>query len=236
MICRKCNLDKPLDQYGTYFHSTQQKMRIRKYCKSCYKEQKRLWKESIKELKITQPVSPEPATIDYSNNPDYYLCIDCKEWKLLMVDFYLHKGLKPITKRCKDCQRISDQKDADEYKKENGGSLMVPQKPNVYFDKYQKENTFILMGIMGYLYDEDTGIWWKPGVKEIVDGKPKFLKVKKHKTKRLRVVNPELWKQMVELRNRNLTYVQIADKLNLSDTTVRKYLVEYGEDGTHKGG
>jgi len=113
---------------------------------------------------------------------------------------------------------------------------MVPQKPNVYFDKYQKENTFILMGIMGYLYDEDTGIWWKPGVKEIVDGKPKFLKVKKHKTKRLRVVNPELWKQMVELRNRNLTYVQIADKLNLSDTTVRKYLVEYGEDGTHKGG
>jgi len=236
MICRKCNLDKPLDQYGTYFHSTQQKMRIRKYCKSCYKEQKRLWKESIKELKITQPVSPEPATIDYSNNPDYYKCIMCEEWKLLMVDYYLHKGLKPITKRCKDCQRVLDQKEADEYKKENGGSLMVPQRVGVYFDSYQRENTFILMGIMGYLYDEDTGIWWKPGVKEIVDGKPKFLKVKKHKTKRLRVVNPELWKQMVELRNRNLTYVQIADKLNLSDTTVRKYLVEYGEDGTHKGG
>jgi orotate phosphoribosyltransferase-like protein len=49
-------------------------------------------------------------------------------------------------------------------------------------------------------------------------------------------VNPDLWKRMIELRNRNLTYVQIADKLNLSDTTVRKYLIEYGEDGTHKGG
>jgi hypothetical protein len=151
----------------------------------------------------------------------------CEEWKLLMVDYYLHKGLKPITKRCKDCQRVSDQKDADEYKKENGGSLMVPQKPNVYFDKYQKENTFILMGIMGYLFDEGTGIWWKPGVKEIVDGKPKFLKVKKHKRKRLRMINPELWKQMIELRNRNLTYVQIADILNLSDTTIRKYIIEY---------
>ncbi len=227
MICRKCNEDKPLDQYETYFHRPQGKMRMRKYCRTCFNEQKRLWRESIKQLKITQPVSPEPVTIDYSTNPDYYLCIDCKEYKLLMVDFYLHKGMKPITKRCKDCQRVLDQKEADEYKKENGGSLMVPQRPNVYFDKYQKENTFQLMNIMGYLFDEGTGIWYKPGVKEIVDGKPKFLKVKKHKRKRLRMINPDLWKQMIELRNKNMTYVQIADILNLSDTTIRKYIIEY---------
>ena len=227
MICRKCNEDKPLDQYQTYYHRPQGKIRMRKYCRTCFNEQKRLWRESIKQLKITQPVTPEPPTIDFSTNPDYYLCIDCKEYKLLMVDFYLHKGLKPITKRCKDCQRVLDQKEADEYKKENGGSLMVPQRPNVYFDKYQKENTFQLMDIMGYLFDEDTGIWYKPGVKEIVDGKPKFLKIKKHKRKRLRRINPDLWKQMIELRNKNMTYVQIADILNLSDTTIRKYIIEY---------
>lgn len=234
--CSKCNIDKPVDQYDTYYHSTQQKMRIRKYCKPCFKEQKRIYRESIRMKKISQPVSPEPVTIDYSTNPDYYLCIDCNEYKLLMVDYYLHKGGKPITKRCKACQRIIDQKEAEEKRKENGGSMMVPQQPNVYFDKYQKENTFELMEIMGYLFDEGTGIWYKPGVKEIVDGQPVFLKLRKYKHKRLRVVNKAMLEKMIELRNKNLNYNQIADKLEISDTTVRKYLVQYGEDGTHQGG
>ena len=39
--------------------------------------------------------------------------------------------------------------------------------------------------------------------------------------------HPDLWKQMIELRNKNMTYVQIADILNLSDTTIRKYIIEY---------
>jgi len=238
MICRKCNIDKPVDQYDTYFHSTQKKNRTRKYCNTCFIEQKRKYRESIRMKKITQPVSPEPATIDYSNNPDYYLCVGCNQYKLLLVDYYLHRGGKPITKRCKVCQKIQDQQRADESRRENGGSMMVPQKPNIYFDDYQRQNTFELMELMGYLYDEGTGIWHKPGWKEIINGKPVFVVIKekmKNKPKKIksRIMNEEILQKMIELRKRKLTYVQIADKLNLSDTTVRKYLVEYGEDRTY---
>lgn len=242
MICRKCNIDKPIDQYDTYFHSTQQKTRTRKYCNTCFKEQKKQWREKVKELKITQPVTPEPPTIDFSTNPDYCLCIDCNEYKLISTDFYLHKGGNPITKRCKDCQRTLDRKEADERRRENGGSLMIPQKPNVYFDNYQMENTFELMRLFGYLYDVETGIWYKPGWKEIVDGKPVFVVIKekrKNKPKKIkaRIMNDELLMKMIEMRKRKLTYGQIADRLNISDTTVRKYLVEYEEqNGTHQGG
>ena len=238
MICRKCNIDKPINEYDSYFHSTQQKMRIRKYCNSCFKEQKRIYREMVRQSKISQPVSPEPATIDYSNNPDYYLCVGCNQYKLLLVDYYLHRGGKPITKRCKVCQKIQDQQRADESRRENGGSMMVPQKPNIYFDDYQRQNTFELMELMGYLYDEGTGIWHKPGWKEIINGKPVFVVIKekmKNKPKKIksRIMNEEILQKMIELRKRKLTYVQIADKLNLSDTTVRKYLVEYGEDRTY---
>lgn len=239
MICRKCNVDKPLDQYDTYFHSTQQKTRTRKYCNTCFKEQKRKWRESIKMKEITQPVSPEPATIDYSTNPDYQKCIMCEEYKHLKLEYYLHKNGRPTSKKCKECQNKVDRQRSVNRKMENGGSLMIPQKPNRYFDEYQRENTFEFMKLMGYLFDEGTGIWYKPGVKEIRNGKPVFLKLKLYegKYKRARVVNPDLVKSMLELRKRKLTYVQIADKLNISDTTVRKYLVEYEEqNGTHQGG
>jgi len=155
-----------------------------------------------------------------------------------LVDYYLHRGGKPITKRCKVCQKIQDQQRADESRRENGGSMMVPQKPNIYFDDYQRQNTFELMELMGYLYDEGTGIWHKPGWKEIINGKPVFVVIKekmKNKPKKIksRIMNEEILQKMIELRKRKLTYVQIADKLNLSDTTVRKYLVEYGEDRTY---
>ncbi len=206
-------------------------MRTRKYCRDCCKEQRRLYKESINMKKITQPVSPEPVTIDYSTNPNYCNCIDCKEWKLL-TDFYLHKGGKPITKRCKACQKILDQKEADEKRRDNGGSMMVPKNPNVYFDNYQKENTFELMQLMGYLFDEGTGIWWKPGVKEVVDGKPVFLKIKKGKRRisRPRHYTKELMEQILLFRSKNWTYRKIGMKLNISETTVRKYLVDYGNE------
>ena len=43
------------------------------------------------------------------------------------------------------------------------------------------------------------------------------------------------YQQMIELRKRKLTYVQIADKLKISDTTARKYLVEYEkQNGTYR--
>lgn len=59
MICSKCKIDKPIELYQTYYHSTQQKYRTRRVCNSCFNEQRRKYKESIKNKKITQPEVPE---------------------------------------------------------------------------------------------------------------------------------------------------------------------------------
>lgn len=214
---------------------------MRKYCKDCCREQRRLYKINIKMEKITQPVTPEPPTIDYSTNPLYCLCIDCNQYKFISTDFYLHKGGNPITKRCKDCQRELDRQEADQKRRDNGGSMMIPQRCNVYFDSYQRENTFQFMQLMGYLYDEETGIWHKPGWKEIVDGKPVFVVIKekrKNKPKKIksRIMNDEMRQKMIELWEKKLNYGQIANKLKISSTTIRKYLLEYEQDRTHQGG
>lgn len=229
-ICTKCGIDKPIEEYETYWHSTQNKTRTRRYCRDCCKEQRRLYRESIRNKKITQPVSPEPPTIHYSTLPDYYNCIDCNNWKHIS-DFYQRKDKKPLNKKCKDCQRECDRMKAEQKRIDNGGSLMVPFKPNVYFDKYQKENTFELMGLMGYLYDEETGIWWKPGVKEIVDGKPVFLKISKQLHGRPRKITREVINQMIEMRNKKWTFAKIGIKLDLSESTIQKYISLYGKIG-----
>ena len=107
MICTKCFIDKPVEEYYTYYHSTQKKQRTRKYCKSCYKNQKRLYKESIKTKKIMEPVSviEEPVVLEpqpveqinpLSTNPDYRLCRTCQKYKHSMDDYYHHgKSKKP---------------------------------------------------------------------------------------------------------------------------------------------
>jgi len=224
-ICTKCGIDKPDYEFSSYWHSSQKRRRTRRYCKTCFKEQQSVYKESIRNKKITQPVSPEPPTIDNSNNPNYYNCIDCEEWKLL-TDFYLHKTGKPITKRCKLCQKKLDQREADEKRRDNGGSMMVPKIPNTYFDHYQKSNTFELMQLLGYLFDEETGIWWKEGVKHIVNGQPVFINIKKRKRKNQKLTEEDC-RLIHKLYNDGHNYKEIAKMTSRNPSTVYKRLVEY---------
>lgn len=236
--CSKCDLEKPENEYYSYYHSVQQKWRQRKVCNSCIRDQKRKYDERLKEKKIIQPEVPESLTIDYSTNPDYYKCYRCHEWKVIKTDYYLRKDGKPLNSRCKVCQRDLDRIEADQLRKENGGNLKVNQRPNHYLDSYQRENTFLLMELMGYTFDEETGIWFKEGWKHIVDGKPVFIVIKEKMKNRKRKVKPrvnnvELINKIIEMRSKNMTYVQIADKLNVSDTTVRKYYMDYGPNSDH---
>jgi len=224
--CSKCAVDKPLDQYETYWHSVQNKTRMRKYCKTCFKEQKRIYRESIKMNKITQPVSPEPPTIDYSSDPNYYNCIYCDSWKELS-DFYLAKNGKPITKRCRDCQNQKDRDKTKERRKENGGSLMIPKTPNVYFDEYQKQHTFEFMKLLGYIYNEENGVWLKPGVKELDENnKIVFLKVRKYKRKHDSLTRTDI-QQIRDLYKSGNNFGQVAKLVNRNPSTVWKVLAEY---------
>ena len=45
--CNKCNVEKPLSNFYTYWHSTQQKHRTRKICNFCMNKQKQEYKCDI---------------------------------------------------------------------------------------------------------------------------------------------------------------------------------------------
>lgn len=48
----------------------------------------------------------------------------------------------------------------------NGGSERIPVKPNKYLDEFQKAQTFLVLERLGWVFNEDTGIWSKDGVKD----------------------------------------------------------------------
>jgi hypothetical protein len=161
----------------------------------------------------------------YQNNPDYKKCKTCKEWKL-QDDFYFHSRVTGVKfNECKTCQYEKDRIIKEQELEENGGSERVPRQPNDYADKYQREQTFTVLQILGYTYNEVTGIWTKPGVKEVIDGKIVFPNLRKEKrigTYRSKL-SYEVVNQILEYKDRGWNNKKIGDKLGISDTTVFKY-------------
>ena len=209
MRCNVCNKDKEQDQFQTYWHSTQNIKRTRKQCTECF------YKNRMKKR------NPDNY---YQNNPDYKKCISCSQWKDINTAFYIRKardGRKLYSNSCKVCKKTIQKETREEEKSFNCGSAMVPQKPNKYFDKYQKQCTFNMMELLGYTFDKPTGIWIKPGHKEIKDGKPFFPNLKKQISKK---VTLDMVNEMIELRKLGWGYQRIGYHLNISDTSVFKYI------------
>jgi len=206
MRCTVCDKIKEINQFQTYWHSTQQKMRTRKQCTECYYNKRLLGKD------------PEKY---YQNNPNYKKCSTCSEWKLLSA-FYQKHG-KPYLNRCKECEKNLERKKRKEHIMNNCGGDLVLMRPNKYTDKYQMACTFELMEALGYTFDEPTGIWIKPGVKELVDGKPVFLNVGKSR-KIGNKITTKMVDEMLELYKSGWGYKRISNKLGCSDTSVFKYI------------
>jgi hypothetical protein len=237
MICTKCFIDKPVEEYDTYYHSTQKKQRTRKYCKSCFKEQKRLYKESIKTKKIMEPLSvieepvviiPQPVEVvnPLSTNPNYRLCRTCQEY-IHINDYYNFNSNKHYL----DCRICCNKREADKRKQERqeqiengGGSEMVSSKPNTYKDKYQQQQTFMVMEVLGYTYQD--GVWLKPGTKELVNGKLVFPKLKKLKYIGHKHIdyNDELWDLIWKDFNDGINQRQLSKKHGYSTTTICNFI------------
>lgn len=210
MRCNVCDQDKEPNQFQTYFHSTQNKMRTRRQCTEC------LYKIRMKRK--------DPDKF-YENNPDYHKCNTCSEWKLVS-EYYMTAAGKIYSNRCRACTKIVDAQNRHKKLSNNCGSDKVKTNPNQYTDKYQKECTFYLMETLGYIYDEPTGIWIKEGYKEIRDGKPYFPNIKPtYRTNRK--VTPTKLDRVINLRQRGLSYEQIAEELEISDTTVYKIIKKW---------
>ena len=207
MRCTKCGEEKDESNYQKYFHSTQNKWRVRKECTECF------YKLRLKRK------NPE---LYYQSQPDYKKCKVCLEWKHI-DEYYFHSRVTGLKfNECMECQREKDRIDREYEKEMKGGSDKIKQRPNQYADKYQKEQTFLVMNVLGYTYNEDSGIWTKPGVKEIIDGKivfPKIIKKNRKVGKYEVKVDSDMLLKIIEYREKGMGWVKIGDKLDISDTT-----------------
>ena len=244
-ICSKCKIDKEDKEFQTYWHSTQQKFRIRKECTFCHNTQhnerrrlKRLESKLIQvsiKPEIVQPVVQESQP-DLSINKNYQQCRTCQEVKL-KTEYYSHR--KSGRKCYLDCKRCINKKEVDRSRIDRekelievGGSLNHRQNPGEWVDDYQKEATYNILKAIGWKLNEDNGIWWKDGIKTS-DGV--FINIETKSTKPLLSENypflmwrnpqkREIFDMAVELRIKGKTYKQIGKELNLSETTIHNWL------------
>jgi hypothetical protein len=232
-VCTKCNIEKPIEEYS--LDKQPNKVYRKKYCIECFRKQGRDWKERNKvkkELVIDIPQPKEiiqPVVLELQLG--YKECFVCKEIKPL--DKFYPNGSKNLIKKCKTCYNKHYKKSTEERNKERGGSERVPAKPNIYADIYQKEQVFSVMKAFGWIFDEGTSIWNKPGIKEngvfiniIPRDKPKRKSSagggRKLKTGIYNNVNDIV--RLLEIGN---TYFDIAEVYKCSHTLIRTVVSKY---------
>jgi DNA invertase Pin-like site-specific DNA recombinase len=86
------------------------------------------------------------------------------------------------------------------------------------------------METLGYLYDEPSGIWTKPGWKEIKDGKPHFPNIIGRRARGKNLTDNDK-KKIIELYDRGVSVDDITIQLNVSDTTVYRYVTKTRQGG-----
>ena len=233
MICSKCSIDKTETDFSSYFHSTQNKLRVRKICKSCFNEQKRNYRESIRNKKIIQPVedlTPIEPIIDIPPSPDFKKCTVCKEWKHF-EQYYFHQKEKGIRfADCIDCHKEKDKIARQKHLIENGGSDRILKYPNQYVDEHQRKQVFEVMIALGYTFNEEYETWVKEGVVSIKDGKPyfHFLKYTGSTNRGRGKKIPQAHKDRIMFyRKKGYSMGKISRITGVSDSAICKILKEY---------
>jgi hypothetical protein len=245
MICSKCNIDKEEDQYATYFHSTQNKFRTRRICKSCFNEQKRIYRENFIKEKIIQqdpvyiysrPVltpTPEPLVeTKVFIDMDTKVCSKCFEDKPVS-DFYIHSQSGKPFSRCKRCELNDDNERYRQQIEDNGGSDRVRSRPGEWIDEYQRENVECFLKVIGWKFNGK--IWWKEGQRGEDGQWEKMRGMKKYRKpirNRLSPIYERLKSQaedIVKLRDAGETLITIAGIYNTSIPTLYKVINEYYE-------
>lgn len=228
--CSKCDLEKDDKQFYTYFHSTQGKNRTRKICNECIAKQKAEYKQRLK-VKEPEPIVIEES-IEFIPPDDYQYCQDCDQW-LPKTEFY-----KRLKCRCKRCELDIDHRQRQQYLSENGGSAKVWNKPNTYVDIYQKEQTFEIMKVMGYTFNDENGIWYKLPWKDkdgnfpLLDsyGRPskKYTKRKTHTKRRKKCeITQEEKDEVVNLHLEGYSNKQIAKLTGQANGTVWRWVEKH---------
>jgi hypothetical protein len=138
-------------------------------------------------------------------------------------DFYSSKN-KYRTGWCKSCISIYDKEKYQKYKDENCGGIKISKFPNTYINDSQKECTFYLMESMGFTFNEEKEIWWKPGFRT-EDGI--FIKVKPKPKRKRQYLTRLMIKEIYELFDKNVSVSDIALKYGTHENTIYKYRLKY---------
>jgi hypothetical protein len=229
-VCNKCQLEKPDNQYS--LERNKGRIYRKKYCIDCYRKQSRNWKARKKN-------KPEESFQSFENNPEYKKCSMCNTWKVALTDYYKHKNkTSNVYNNCKECQKKREAEkrriNREEKFKNNGGSERVPVKPNKYSDDYQRAHTFEFLQILGWTFNEETGIWYKPGVRDITGEFEKMKTLPESKIfmkkdgsnnrKYYSKITLEMYNIMRTMKTQGYTNKEIGLKVNLNDSTVSKWV------------
>jgi Mor family transcriptional regulator len=237
-ICNKCFIDKPQDQYYREFRWG--KYYYKKYCLDCSRKQAReykLKKDKLIELpqqeKIIQPVVPELQPDVFITPDNSKECFTCEVVKPL-TDFY-HSTRGTTFKNCKQCHVKHYREKIVENNKDKGGSERVSYYPNTYVDQYQKEQTFWIMELMGWTYN-DNGVWSKEGMKDKdkvwtnIDETNKKKKYQNYNGGRKILAVHSKIEDVIRDHNNGNNFFDLADIYNCSHTTIRKLIKDYYDE------
>jgi hypothetical protein len=222
VVCNKCNIEKPIDQFFVETKKDTGKQYRKKYCNDCFRQQARDWKEKNRISKTKQKqIEQEKIKQEELRLKNLKVCSKCSEAKGPECYYAYRKSI------CKECIKTFEKKkyyDAEEVKKENGGTLRCPPKPGVYLDDYQRFYTKEILTAIGWLYNEEKNIFYKPGLKD-KDGnwEIKFDSERRGDIKR----------QYVKIRNKmtvdKLPYITVkgGEKKGYNETIINKILYEF---------
>lgn len=157
IVCNKCNVEKPIDQYFVETKKDTGKQYRKKYCNDCFRQQARDWKSKnrISKTKLKQ--------IEEERIKNQKVCKSCNIPKDPNEYYAYRKSI------CKECIKTFEKKkyyDAETVKRENGGILRCPPKPGVYLDDYQRYYTKQILLAIGWSHNEEKDIFYKPGLKD----------------------------------------------------------------------
>jgi hypothetical protein len=119
-----------------------------------------------------------------------------------------------------------------------GGSERIPTKCNVYVDIYQKQQTFWLMQLLGWKFN-DNGIWSKENIKDetgkwlIFNEQPKKRRYPNHRGGRKILPIHQKKEEIVKQYENGTTPHELSYIYKCSHTSIRKLLRDYyNERGT----
>lgn len=111
----------------------------------------------------------------------------------------------------------------------------VKETPNLYWNELQRQDTFELMTLLGWKFNEENKKWWKEGLK---DSDGVFISLRKKARRKMqpnkrRLFSNEQIKQIFDMDKRGLSQQKIALRMNTSQATIGNYLRRYDYDGTY---